>query len=150
MHNKLLKRFLNPCCDNRKTKAFSDLRRRIQYVKWGGPVAIAVLSSLFGVVAQAQQPTNVARIAYLHPGSAATASAARMDAFRQGLRDLGYIEGKNITIVYRYSDGNTEAERLPELAAELVNLKWTLSLPPVHQVFWLSKRLPQQFPSCLP
>ena len=46
-----------------------------------------------------------------------------MDAFRQGQRDLGYIEGKNIIIEHRYSDGKTEAERLPEVAAELVRLK---------------------------
>jgi putative tryptophan/tyrosine transport system substrate-binding protein len=73
-------------------------------------------------IAEAQQSTKVPRIAYLHPGPAATASAARMDAFRQGLHELGYIEGKNISIEYRYSEGKTEAERLPELAAELVRL----------------------------
>jgi ABC-type uncharacterized transport system substrate-binding protein len=73
--------------------------------------------------AEAQQPVKVPRIAYLHPGSAATASAARMEAFRQGLRELGYVEGKNIAIEYRYADGKTEAERLPDLAAELVRLK---------------------------
>ena len=46
-----------------------------------------------------------------------------MEAFRQGLRELGYIEGKNIAIEYLYADGETEAERLPDLAAELVRLR---------------------------
>ena len=72
--------------------------------------------------AEAQQTGKVPRIAYLHPGPAAAVSA-RMEAFRQGLRELGYVEGKNIAIEYRYADGKTEAERLPDLAAELVRLK---------------------------
>ena len=70
--------------------------------------------------AEAQQPVKVPRIGYLRPGSAAP---ARFEAFRQGLRELGYVEGKNIAIEYRYADGKTEAERLPDLAAELVRLK---------------------------
>ena len=60
------------------------------------------------------------RIGFL---GAATASALvpRLDAFRQGLQDLGYMEGKNIAIEYRYADGN--ADRIPDLADELVGLK---------------------------
>jgi ABC-type uncharacterized transport system substrate-binding protein len=82
---------------------------------------ILVLASVHS--AEAQQQGKVHRIGYLHPGSAATASAPRMDAFRQGLRDLGYFEGKNIVIEWRYADGKSEAESLPELAAELVRIK---------------------------
>src|SRR5215469_17881841 len=77
---------------------------------------------LAAVTVEAQQLGKTPRIAYLHPGSA-IAVAARMEAFRQGLRDLGYVEGKNIVIEYRYADGKTEAERLPDLAAELVRSK---------------------------
>jgi putative tryptophan/tyrosine transport system substrate-binding protein len=70
--------------------------------------------------AQAQQPKKIPRIGYLAAVSPA-ADAPRKDAFRQALRDLGYIEGQNISIEYRHEDRNFD--RLPELAAELVQLK---------------------------
>ena len=73
-----------------------------------------------GAVAQAQQPTKVPRIGFLH-GASASAIAARIEAFRQGLRELGYVEGKNIVIEWRYAEG--KLDRLPALAAELVRLK---------------------------
>jgi ABC-type uncharacterized transport system substrate-binding protein len=70
--------------------------------------------------AEAQQPTKVPRIGYLAAASL-SANAARTEAFRQGLRDLGYVEGKNIFIEWRYAEG--QFDRLPDLAAELVRLK---------------------------
>jgi len=69
---------------------------------------------------EAQQPTKVPRIAYLGATSL-TANADRVEAFRQGLRELGYIEGKNIVIELRSAEG--EEGRLPALVAELVRLK---------------------------
>ena len=72
------------------------------------------------VIAEAQQPTKVPRIGYLSTTSP-SANVARIEAFRQGLRELGYIEGKNIVIEYRYAEG--KLDRLPALAAELVRLK---------------------------
>ena len=71
-------------------------------------------------VVAAQQPTKIPRIGFLSATSPATISA-RTEAFRQGLRELGYLEGKNIAIEFRYAEG--KVERLPELAAELVRLK---------------------------
>ena len=68
----------------------------------------------------AQQPTIVPRIGVL-VGSSASFTAPSVEAFRQGLRELGYAEGQNITIEYRYAEGR--AERLHDLAAELVRLK---------------------------
>ena len=70
--------------------------------------------------AEAQQPTKVHRIGFLATLSPFTISA-RAEAFRQGLRELGYVEGKNIVIEYRYAEG--KLDRLSELAAELVRLK---------------------------
>lgn len=71
-------------------------------------------------IADAQQPKKASRIGFLIPISADDYSA-RTEAFRQGLRDLGYDVGKNVVIEYRYADG--KVDRLPELAAELVRLK---------------------------
>ena len=70
--------------------------------------------------AQAQQPKKVPRIGYLSPGDPASEST-RSEAIRLALRELGYIEGQNIAIEYRYAEG--KRDRLPELAAELVRLK---------------------------
>src|SRR4029450_3078229 len=70
--------------------------------------------------AEAQQTTKIPRIAYLTAASL-SAISERTDAFRQGLRDLGYIEGKNIVTEWRSTDGRLD--RLPALAADLVDLK---------------------------
>src|SRR5262249_21956872 len=69
--------------------------------------------------ARAQQQTKIARIGILGLASAA-AVAPYVNAVRAGLRDLGYIEGKNLIIEYRFGDGNYD--RLPNLAVELVHL----------------------------
>ena len=81
-----------------------------------------LITLLLGTVpAEAQQPgAKVPRIGFLGATSPST-NAARIEAFRQGLRELGYVEGKNIVIEYRWAEGKTE--RLPDLAAELVRLK---------------------------
>src|SRR5881397_3943508 len=71
-------------------------------------------------VAHAQQTGKIFRIGYLDP-STASASAVLVDAFRQEMSKLGWIEGKNITIEYRFAEG--QPERQPELAADLVRLK---------------------------
>jgi putative ABC transport system substrate-binding protein len=70
--------------------------------------------------AEAQQPKKVPRIGYLSATSPSV-NPTRIEAFRQGLRELGYVEGKNIIIDWRYADG--KLDRLRELAAELVRLK---------------------------
>jgi putative ABC transport system substrate-binding protein len=75
---------------------------------------------LAGAFAEAQQPKKVPRIGFLDNGTA-SGSAVVVDAFRNELSQLGWIEGKNITIEYLFSEQKTE--RLPELAADLVRLK---------------------------
>jgi putative tryptophan/tyrosine transport system substrate-binding protein len=71
-------------------------------------------------IAEAQQPKKVTRIGYLDGGFPAT-NAARIDAFRQGLREHGYVEGKNIVIEYRHGEG--KPNRLPNLLADLLHLQ---------------------------
>jgi putative tryptophan/tyrosine transport system substrate-binding protein len=83
-------------------------------------ILVATLVLVFGVAADAQQPTKVPRIGSLYAGDPSTQSA-RIEAFRQGLRDLGYVEGKNIVIERRYAEG--KYDRLPALVVELVRLK---------------------------
>src|SRR5262249_32808601 len=86
-------------------------------------ILVAVLLLIGAVKAEAQQPKKVPRIGYLSNADAATDSAnsARAGGIRLALRELGYIEGQNIAIEYRYAEG--KVDRAPELAAELVRLK---------------------------
>jgi len=81
---------------------------------------LVVIAVALSTLAQAQQSKKVSRILYL-TGSSLSANQFRIEAFRQGLRELGYIEGKNIVIEYRSSEG--KLDRTPALAAELVRLK---------------------------
>jgi putative tryptophan/tyrosine transport system substrate-binding protein len=85
-------------------------------------IAFALCAMLFALcsVAQAQQPAKVPQIGYL-TGATPDGQSARIEPFRQGLRELGYAEGKNILIEYRYAEG--KLDRLPALAAELLRLK---------------------------
>ena len=70
------------------------------------------------LTAEAQAPAKIARIGYINPS---LGNASLFEAFRQGLRDLGYVEGRNVLIEFRTAQG--KPERLPGLAAELVALK---------------------------
>jgi putative ABC transport system substrate-binding protein len=82
--------------------------------------SILVVATLLAVavLVQAQQSAKVPRIGLLRVGSSPD---PLVDAFRQGLLDLGYVEGKNIVVEYRWAEGRNE--RLPDLAGELVRLK---------------------------
>jgi putative tryptophan/tyrosine transport system substrate-binding protein len=79
-----------------------------------------VLSIPSGSVQAQQSPKKLARVGYLAAASA-TADTPRLEAFRQGLRELGYVEGENLSIEYRYEP--RDFERLPYMAAELIALK---------------------------
>ena len=83
-------------------------------------LALCALLFALSYSASAQQPTKVPRIGYLSSADPASESA-RSEPFRLALRELGYIDGQNISTEYRYSEGKND--RLPELAAELVRLK---------------------------
>src|SRR5215216_2530417 len=80
-------------------------------------------AAVWPVVARAQQVGKIYRIGILEPIPAAR-NAANLDALRKGLRELGYIEGRNLIIEYRSADGR--AERFPDLASELVRLNFDL------------------------
>jgi putative tryptophan/tyrosine transport system substrate-binding protein len=85
-----------------------------------GSLALCAMLLALCLSAQAQQPTKVPRIGFLYAGSPSD-QLLRVEAFRQGLRELGYMEGKNIVVEYRHAEG--KYDRLPVLVAELVRLK---------------------------
>jgi ABC-type uncharacterized transport system substrate-binding protein len=124
MDKRLLNLFLNSCSDNRKpvlsevegSKTCTELSRRIENPKWVGIFVIALTFAFGGVVAHAQQPKKVQRIGFLSSGTLGS-----FVAFREGLRELGYVEGKNIVIEYPKAEGNFT--RAPARAAELLRLK---------------------------
>ncbi len=132
MHEKTWMRFSSSWCDNRKSK--------IQNRKWA--------FALGGAVATAQQSGKVPRIGYLsrdlHPSDSRAPSPRNLEAFRQGLRELGYIEGKNIIIEYRYAE--ERLERLPALTEELVRLKVELIVADTSSVARAAKKATSTIP----
>jgi putative tryptophan/tyrosine transport system substrate-binding protein len=114
--------------DTRKTEtrgepfhsAHDQLQRTIQNRKWTRLVVLVLTFAMCGAVVEAQQPKKVSRIGFLSPADP-TSDFTRFEAIRLALRELGYIEGQNIAIEYRYADG--EVDRFPSLMAELVRLK---------------------------
>jgi len=90
-------------------------------------ILVAVIVLAVGVIAEAQEPKKIPRIGFLSGGSLAT-NPARIEAFRDGLQSLGYIEGKNIVIEWRFAEGSPD--RYPRLAAELVRLKVEVIVTP--------------------
>ena len=116
MSKEWLRRFLILLSDYHKSK----IKKRRRRLKWVGLVNPILAFVIFGVTVEAQQPTKVPRIGFLI-ATATSVNTARNEAFRQGLRELGYVDGKNIVIEWRSAEG--KSERLPGLAAELVGLK---------------------------
>ena len=95
-------------------------------VGWSS-ILVAALVLALGPIAQAQQAAKVPRVGFLGTASPSAVSA-RVEAFRQGLRELGYVEGKSILIEYRFAEG--KLDRMPDLAAELVRLKVDVIMTP--------------------
>ena len=102
--------------NDRKVDAWS----RREFLRAATLAGTAGFLGLGSEAAQAQQPAKIPRLGFLI-ASSASSYTARVEAFRRRLRELGYVEGKNIVIEYRYAEG--KLERLPDLAAELVRLK---------------------------
>src|SRR5215469_1884408 len=108
-------------------------------------VVFGALLLALGSPARAQQPKKVPRIGFLATGSGVgTPNPPNTEAFRRGLRELGYVEGKNILVEYRYAEG--KPDRIPSLAAELVQLKPDVlvvgSLTAIRAAKQASKTLP--------
>ena len=104
------------CCKMRLKTFFQYSNIPVEKTSW----LVCAMLLAFCFSAQAQQAGKMFRIGFLDPSTAA-GSAVLLDAFRQELRKLGWTEGKNITIEYRFAE--QKPDRLPKLAAELVHLK---------------------------
>src|SRR5258706_373669 len=83
-------------------------------------LVLTIALMISGAIAEAQQPNKIPRLGYL-AASTPSANSTRVDAFRQGLRELGYVEGKNIVIEFRFAEG--QLDRVPALAAEAFKVK---------------------------
>jgi putative ABC transport system substrate-binding protein len=106
--------------DNRKSKTCPEPCRRIQNRKWLWLSVIVFVLAVTRAAAEAQQEKQIPRIGFVS-NTSPSAVADRVEAFRKGLRELGYVEGKDIVIEYRHSEG--KPDRLPALVAELVRVK---------------------------
>jgi putative ABC transport system substrate-binding protein len=111
--SEIIRRRFQSHSDNRKSK--------IENRKLVGIVALVVTFAMGVVEVWAQQQTKVPRIGFVSASGDPNTPGPLVEAFRQTLRDLGYIEGKNILVEYRYAEG--DYDRVPGLIAELVRLK---------------------------
>jgi putative ABC transport system substrate-binding protein len=112
--------------------------RRRQFITLLGGIAAWPLA------AYAQQVGKVPRIGYLSPGSASPGPLAYHDEFQRGLRELGYVEGQNIVIEYRFAEG--KFDRLDQLAAELVRLNVDIIVSVVTQASLAAKNATSTIP----
>jgi len=107
-------------------------------------VAIFLLGA--GAIVEAQQPGKIPQIGYLSRRGEATPTNPdpNANAFRRGLRDLGYVEGKNIVIHFRYAEGKTD--RFPSMIAELLQLKVDILVSGTSQAIRVAKQATQTIP----
>ena len=124
MEKMLWARVLNPDSDNRKSK--------IQNRKWVGIFALVVILAICGARAEAQQPARIPRIGILIAPSASSFSA-RVEAFRQRLRELGYVEGKTLSLSTDMQKGNSNG--CLTLQPSWSVSKLTSSSPPAGRLF---------------
>jgi len=131
-----------PCTERRRS-----IQKRPRGRKWLGLLAIVVTHTFGAVVAQAQQPGKIPRIGYLTGSSAPTADRHDLnaEAFQEGLRELGYVEGKNIQVEYRYVGGANET-RTRLLATELVQLKVDVIVSPTLSGIRFAKEATKTIP----
>jgi putative tryptophan/tyrosine transport system substrate-binding protein len=113
--------------------------RRREFITLLGGAAVT-----WPLMARAQQVGKIPRIGYLSPGSASPGPLAYHDEFQRGLRELGYVEGRNIVIDYRFAAG--KFDRLDQLAAELVRLNVNIIVSAVTQASLAAKNATSTIP----
>jgi ABC-type uncharacterized transport system substrate-binding protein len=114
------------------------MRNKILYL------ALGALLLALGVSVEAQQPVKIPRMGYLSATGETNNPGPQVEAFRQGLRDLGYIEGKNILFEYRSAEA--KLDRIPGLVAELVQLKVDVLVSTVEPAIETAKQATKTIP----
>jgi len=104
-----------------------------------------VLAAPFAALSQ---PAKIPRIGYLQPVAPQNGTSAFLEDFRQGLRDLGYVEGQNIKIETRWGEG--KLERMPALAADLVRMKVDVIVAVSSPSVWAAKNATKTIPIVMP
>ena len=109
-------------------------------------ISVALCALLYALCfyVEAQQPAKIPRIGYVSGTGDPSNPGPYVEAFREGLRDLGYIDGKNIMIEYRGAEGNVD--RMPSLVAELVQLKVDVLVLPVRSAIRAAKQATKTIP----
>src|SRR5438046_1936945 len=115
-------------------------------IKKAGVLSILLVVVLLAVavIAEAQQPAKIPRIGYVSGTGTATNQGPYVEALREGLRELGHVEGKTFLIEYRGAEG--QIERVPNLVEELVNLKVDLVVAPVPGAIRAAKQATKTIP----
>jgi putative tryptophan/tyrosine transport system substrate-binding protein len=120
-----------------------EMRRAMKKAALGSMLFAGALLAV-AVTVEAQQPKKVPRIGYLSGAGDPSNPGPNVEAFRRGLQELGYIEGKNILVEYRYIEG--KRDRVPSLVAELVQLKVDVlvspNLPAIRAAKQATKTIP--------
>jgi putative ABC transport system substrate-binding protein len=121
-----------------KNKGSETMIRRIN-------VCLLITALLFTVSpAHAQQPAKIPRIGWVSGSGDPNTPGPQVEAFRQGLRDIGYVEGKNMVVEYRYAEG--KMDRIPSLVAELVQLKVDVLVSPNGPAILAAKQATKTVP----
>jgi putative ABC transport system substrate-binding protein len=122
----------------------SGLSRR-KFMQGAGVAGLALLAGCAQLPGQAPPPAKLARIGLLLPYTADSAASLELiEAFRAGLQDWGYVEGQNVVLEYRYSDGQNE--RLPGLATELIQLPVDVIVAEKHDAILAAKQATSTIP----
>jgi len=123
-------------------EARKDRGELMRKKSFGLSLSVLLLAPCFP--AEAQQPQKVPRIGYVSGSGDPKTRTQGIEAFRQGLRNLGYIEGKNIVVEYRYAEG--KVDMFPDLVAELVQLKVDVLVSPVTPAIRAAKQATKTIP----
>ena len=107
-------------------------------------ILVVAVQLAVAVIVEAQQPKKISRIGYVSGTGTATNQGPYVEALRQGLRDLGHVEGQTFVIEYRGAEG--QIERVPNLVEELINLKVDLLVAPVPGAIRTAKQATKTIP----